>query len=217
MYINKIELVYKIKSMFRIGVDAGNSLLETEKTEEDALLNGVRDLKQKALIEAHARYYSAIFHYIIYKVGSQETAEDLTSEVFVRFLDAVFSTKAPRKTIRGWLYSVANHVVKDYYRKRYRRKPTISLSWPIESGRPNPDAQLIKKESFHELYEAIDDLTRSQQDVVALRFGFGMPIREVARAIGKTEGAVKQLQARALASLARKMAPKKSPEHTPSN
>ena len=56
-----------------------------------------------------------------------------------------------------------------------------------------------------ELYEAMTELTKDQQDVIALRFGFEMAIRDVAKTLGKSEGAVKQLQARAVATLARKM------------
>ena len=57
------------------------------------------------------------------------------------------------------------------------------------------------------LRHALKDLTDEQQSVLALRFGFGMRIREVAETIGKSEGAVKQLQLRALASLAKQLAP----------
>ncbi len=181
-------------------VEAENSILEGE---EDTLLNDVRAHKQQALVEVHDSYYSAVFRYIVFKVGDQQTAEDLTGEVFVRFLDSLQSHNAPRKTIKGWLYRVANHVVNDYFLKRYRPKPDLPLTWEVEGERPKPGDQLAKKESYHDLYEAIDDLTDAQQDVVALRFGFGMPIREVADTIGKSEGAVKQLQARAVASLAR--------------
>jgi RNA polymerase sigma-70 factor (ECF subfamily) len=203
MYTSKkLKLTLKWSCMYRneAKIDADNSILERE---EDSLLNDVRAYKQQALVEAHDRYYSAIFRYIVFKVGDQQTAEDLTGEVFLRFLDALKSHKAPRKTIRGWLYQVANHVVNDYFRKQYRRKSELSLTWEVEGERPKPDVQLTKKVSYHDLYEAIDELTHAQQDVVALRFGFGMPIREVANTVGKSEEAVKQLQARAVASLAR--------------
>ena len=55
------------------------------------------------------------------------------------------------------------------------------------------------------LHQAVAELTDDQQSVIALRFGDGLPIQEVARLVGKTEGAVKQLQARAVAQLARRM------------
>lgn len=176
-------------------------------TDELTLLAGVRRLDPQALAEAHDTYYPAIFRYIAYKVGNQETAEDLTSEVFVRLLDAVRDRHAPQKTLRGWLYSVASHIVTDYHRKKYRSGQEVELMETIESGISGPAEQTIKKQTLETLHEALSDLTEEQQDVIALRFGYEMPIKEVAEMIGKSEGAVKQLQARAVAALARKMTP----------
>ncbi len=70
---------------------------------------------------------------------------------------------------------------------------------PVEAA----EASLARED----LRRAVADLTEEQQNVIALRFGHELPIQEVARALGKTEGAIKQLQARAIAALARKMAP----------
>jgi RNA polymerase sigma-70 factor (ECF subfamily) len=131
----------------------------------------------------------------------------LTSEVFVRLLDAVRDRHAPQKTLRGWLYSVASHIVTDYHRKQYRNQE-IALVETIESEVSSPAEQTIKKQTLEALSEAINELTEEQQDVIALRFGYEMPIKEVAEIIGKSEGAVKQLQARAGAALARGMSMK---------
>jgi RNA polymerase sigma-70 factor (ECF subfamily) len=171
------------------------------------LLAGVRRLDPQALAETHDKYYPAIFRYIAYKVGNQETAEDLTSEVFVRLLDAVRDRHAPQNTLRGWLYSVASHIVTDYHRKQYRGGQEVALMETIESEVSGPAEQTIKKQTLEALSEALHELTEEQQDVIALRFGYEMPIREVADMIGKSEGAVKQLQARAVAALARRMMP----------
>jgi RNA polymerase sigma-70 factor (ECF subfamily) len=174
------------------------------------LLAGVRRLDPQALAEAHDTYYSAIFRYIAYKVGNQETAEDLTSEVFVRLLDAVRDRHAPQNTLRGWLYSVAGHIVTDYYRKQSRSGKDVLLMETLESDIVGPAEYSAKKQTLEELHDALSELTDEQQDVIALRFGYEMPIKEVAQIIGKSEGAVKQLQARAVASLSRKMAPRGS-------
>jgi RNA polymerase sigma-70 factor (ECF subfamily) len=175
--------------------------------DEMTLLAGVRRLDPQALAETHDKYYPAIFRYIAYKVGNQETAEDLTSEVFVRLLDAVRDRHAPQNTLRGWLYSVASHIVTDYHRKQYRGGQEVALMETIESEVSGPAEQTIKKQTLEALSEALHELTEEQQDVIALRFGYEMPIREVADMIGKSEGAVKQLQARAVAALARRMMP----------
>jgi RNA polymerase sigma-70 factor, ECF subfamily len=179
-------------------------------TDELRLLAGVRRLDPQALAEAHDTYYPAIFRFIAYKVGNQETAEDLTSEVFVRLLDAVRDRHAPQKTLRGWLYSVASHIVTDYHRKKYRGSQEVELMETIESDVSGPVEQIVKKQTLETLHEALSELTDEQQDVIALRFGYEMPIKEVAEMIGKSEGAVKQLQARAVAALARKMVPTKT-------
>lgn len=177
-------------------------------TDELTLLAGVRRLDPEALAEAHDTYYPAIFRYIAYKVGNHETAEDLTSEVFVRLLDAVRDRHAPQKTLRGWLYSVASHIVTDYHRKRYRSGQEVELMESIESDVSGPAEQAIRKQTLETLHVLLSELTDDQQDVIALRFGYEMPIKEVAEMLDKSEGAVKQLQARAVAALARKMAPK---------
>ncbi|MEJ2750242.1 MAG: sigma factor [Anaerolineae bacterium] len=135
--------------------------------DEYLLLNRARALELEALEQIHDMYYVPIFRYISLRVNEHETAEDLTSEVFTRLLSALQDKTAPQKTIRGWLYSVASRVVKDFYRKKYRRKQ-VTL-------------------------------------IIALRFGYEMSIRDVAETTGKSEGAVKMLQARAIAALSRTM------------
>jgi RNA polymerase sigma-70 factor (ECF subfamily) len=173
--------------------------------DELILLAGVRRLDPEALTEAHDRYYPAIFRYIAYRVGNQETAEDLTSEVFVRLLDAVRDHHAPQNTLRGWLYAVAARVVADHHRKHYRGGQEVALTETLESDVKGPAEETIKKQTLEALHEALGELTEEQQDVIALRFAYEMPIKEVAMVIGKSEGAVKQLQARAVAALSRRM------------
>lgn len=173
--------------------------------DEIALMNGVRHLDPQALSETHNRYYPAIFRYIAFKVGNHETAEDLTSEVFVRLLNAAQKCNAPNKTLLGWLYCVASRLVNDYYRKQYRSKQEVAFSHSITSGGSDPAEELIKNQTLEALREAISELTDDQQHVLALRFGCEMPIKEVAEVIGRSEGAVKQLQARAVAAVTKRM------------
>jgi RNA polymerase sigma-70 factor (ECF subfamily) len=75
----------------------------------------------------------------------------------------------------------------------------------IESDVSGPAELTVKKQTLEALHHALRELTDDQQDVIALRFGYEMPIKEVAEMIGKSEGAVKQLQARAVAALSRRM------------
>jgi len=173
--------------------------------DELVLLNRARALDQEALAQIHDTYYAAIFRYIVLRVNDHETAEDLSSEVFTRLLSSLRDHTAPQKTLRGWLFSVATYVVKDYYRKKYRTRQT-SLSDALASQSPGPDKMVEMRTTQKELKAAITELTEDQQNVIALRFGFDMPIQEVAQTMGKSEGSIKMLQARAIAALSRKMA-----------
>ena len=170
--------------------------------DEFSLLSRARALDEAALAEIHDTYYGPIFRYVIYRVSDRKAAEDLTSEVFVRLLSALRDKSAPQKTLRGWLYGVASHVVNDYHRKRYR-VDHVELQESIPSNMAGPAERVATNLRWQQVKAALPLLTEAQREVLALRFGQELPIREAARLMGKSEGAVKQLQARALAALSR--------------
>ncbi len=172
--------------------------------DEFILLNRARALEPEALEQIHDMYYVPIFRYISFRVNEHETAEDLTSEVFTRLLSALQDKTAPQKTIKGWLYSVASRVVKDFYRKKYRRKQG-ALEETVPSLADGPAKEVESMLTNENLRQAITELTDDQQEIIALRFGYEMSIRDVAQTTGKSEGAVKMLQARAVAALSRTM------------
>lgn len=168
--------------------------------EELVLLKRARALEEDALAEIHHRYYGTIYRYISFRIDDMHTVEDLTSEVFVRFLSALRDRHAPQNSIQGWLYGTANRVVKEQYRKQKRAK-TAPLNDSLPSQQAGPEQGVEALLSIERLRRALPLLTEEQQHVLALRFGQEMPIREVAKLINKSEGAVKMLQARAIAAL----------------
>lgn len=174
--------------------------------DELLLLHRVRALEPEALAEVHDTYYVPIYRYIIMRISDPDTAEDLTSEVFIRLLSALRDHTAPQNTLRGWLFSVASRVVKDHYRKQYRSQQT-DLHENIPSTNNSPENNVDMNLDKEALHHAVTELSEDQQNVIALRFGFGMSIREAAKTIGKSEGSVKMLQARAIKNLAKKLKP----------
>jgi RNA polymerase sigma-70 factor (ECF subfamily) len=174
--------------------------------DEVALLARARQFDTEALAQIHDSYYGPIFRYVAFRVSDRDSAEDLTSDVFMRFLSALRQRNPPSTTLRGWLYAVAANVVSDHLRKRYRA-PQVELDEAIVSREAGPAEVVEAALAREDLRQAMAGLTEEQQHVIALRFGHELPIQEVARTIGKTEGAVKQLQARAIAALARILAP----------
>lgn len=172
--------------------------------EELILLNRARALDQDALAQIHDRYYDAIYRYISFRINDPQTVEDLTSEVFTRFLVALRDRNAPQNTIRGWLFGAASLVVKEQYRKQRRARWT-ELDESLPGGSDGPEQRVDQRLAEEQLKKAMTDLTEDQQHVLALRFGHGMAIREVAEIVSKSEGSVKMLQARAIAALTRRM------------
>lgn len=175
---------------------------------EAALLARARRLDADALTQIHTHYYPRIYRYIAFHCGEAETAEDLTSEVFMRCLAALRDNAGPRQTLTGWLFGVARHVVNDHHRRHYRRRE-VELDESLPSDDAGPAAQLetnLERAALrHAVRRAVHALTPDQQDVIALRIGQGLTIDEVARLLGKTTGAVKQLQIRALAAVSRRL------------
>lgn len=174
--------------------------------DELLLLHRARGLDTEALAEIHDTYYVPLYRYIVVRVNDSDTAEDLTSEVFVRLLSALRDHTAPQNTLRGWLFSVASYVVNDHYRKQYRQQQT-ELDEQLPSTNSLPETSVNMKLDNEALHEAVTNLSDEQQNIIALRFGFGMSIQETAQTIGKSEGSVKMLQARAIKNLAKKLKP----------
>lgn len=175
-----------------------------------ALVERVIDGDRDALVDIHDRYHPLIFRYVSLQVADPDVAADLTSEVFVRFLEAIDGDRPPRATLQGWLFGVAKNVVRSHYRTAYRH-PEVELDERLAGFGPGPapDAD-VETAVDHDaaraaLAGAMAALTEEQRQVIALRYGAELPIVETARAMGRSEGAVKQLQARAVAALARQM------------
>lgn len=168
--------------------------------DELTLLHRARALDQDALAQIHERYYTAVFRYIGYRVQDTQTVEDLTSEVFIRFLNAIRDRHAPQNSIQGWLIGVAKNLLKEYYRQNHRDN-WATLADEQAGTTPSPAEVTDTNLMNEQLREAIKELTEEQQQVLALRFGFGMPIKQVSKEMQKSVGSIKMLQARAVARL----------------
>lgn len=171
--------------------------------DEERLLAGARQLDPTALAQIHDCFYKLIYRYARYRTGDAQAAEDAASEVFLRLLDALQGSKAPRQSLRGWLFGTASNVVNDHFRRHYRVKDEdleahVALPASAES---DPEHQFQRNLTHQRLRAALASLTPEQQHVVSLRFGQGLSNREVAQIMGKSEGAIKLLQFRALRAL----------------
>jgi RNA polymerase sigma-70 factor (ECF subfamily) len=164
------------------------------------LIRRAQDGETIVVSEIYDRYQRSIFRYLYYRVGDQQTAEDLTSEVFLRMIEKISMYQEQRTSFQAWLFQIARNLSIDYYRKMKARSTTT-----LEEDHPEMGEQpleLINRELTSEkLCQALVELPETQRDVIVMRFVVGMPIGEVAETLHKTEDSIKGLQRRALIAL----------------
>jgi RNA polymerase sigma-70 factor (ECF subfamily) len=173
-------------------------------TDDRRALDGLRDLDQQVIGAVYDQYFSEVYRYVLYRIGDATLAEDITSDVFVRLLEAAQNKKSPATNIKGWLIATASHVVADNLRKKYRR-PEEELSDTMPDLSPSIAAEIDQREQNRSVQSAYAQLSPDQQNVLALRFGQGYSLEETAMHMNKNVNAVKALQFRALANLQREV------------
>lgn len=168
---------------------------------EDELIRRAVRGDAEAFGELYTFHLDRIYRYIFYKVGNAMEAEDLTEQVFLKAWQAIEGYRHERYPFSSWLYRIAHNLVIDYYRTRKDVEPLDSVSFTLANEALSPEEILIKKAEVVRLREAIARLPEAQQRLLLLRFIGGLSHAQVAQIIGKSEGAVRVMQHRALATL----------------
>ncbi len=170
--------------------------------DEEWLVRRAKEYDREALTQLYRRHVSAIYRYIHLRVGRADLAEDLTADVFLKMLEGIESFDYRGVPFAAWLFRIAHDRVVDYFR-RQAGKETLSLSEWLRAPGEGPAATMEAALARERLRQAFWRLTGEQQQVIILKFGEGLTNAEVGRLLGKSEGAVKSLQHRALVSLRR--------------
>ncbi len=171
---------------------------------DENAINGLKELDRQVIGEIYDQYFSDVYRYIFYRVSDATQAEDISSDVFLRLIEASQSGKGPQTNLKGWLIATASHIVADQFRKKYRR-PEEEIPDEMPDQAPLPTAEVDQREQNRVVESAYKMLTPEQQEVVALRFGQGYSLEETAAIMNKNINAVKALQFRALAALSREI------------
>lgn len=165
-------------------------------------IRGAQAGRPEQVTALYEHYHASIFRYLYYRVGDRQTAEDLTSEVFLRMIRNLsgYSLKDSAAPFQAWLFQIAHNLVTDHFR-RSSIHPQVELAEHLAGSDPAPDAGIEHRLANEHLYKALARLHEEQRDVIVLRFMVGLPILEVARTLHKSVDAVKGLQRRGLAAL----------------
>ncbi|MFQ3629971.1 RNA polymerase sigma factor [Roseiflexus sp.] len=155
---------------------------------------------EAAFGELYARYARYILRYMYVRTREPELAQDLTQEVFIRVIKGIGGMQyRGEKMFLGWLYTVAGNVL--IGQSRRRQVFTSSLDNTVDMTDPRGQEAVSSLFERLSLQHAIAQLTAEQQHVLMLKFFGDMTNQEIAATIGKTEGAVKALQHRAIQAL----------------
>jgi RNA polymerase sigma-70 factor (ECF subfamily) len=168
---------------------------------EEYIVRQAIDGNQAAFAQIYDTYFDTIYRYVFFRVKNQGEAEDLTQEVFIKALNGIGSYKVGKTPFASWLFRIAHNQVIDYVRKTGKQKMTALDEAYSIAGNEDPVTTIEHKFELEELSIAIAELPPAQQEVISLRFIAGLPIADVARILGKSEGTVKALQFNATIAL----------------
>jgi RNA polymerase sigma-70 factor (ECF subfamily) len=153
--------------------------------------------------ELYENNFERVYAYVVRRVGDRAETEDLTSEVFHHALANLRRFEWRGIPFAAWLFRIAANLISDRWQRRSREQVTDEAE-QVESAQAS-GVEFEEAQRRATLFRLVDTLPAEQRRVVVLRFVEQKSIKEVAREIRKTEGAVKQLQFRALSSLRARM------------
>ena len=168
----------------------------------------VRDLVERAqngerlaLEELYLLHFDRIYSYLHMSVGSRHDAEDLTTQTFVKMLEAIGRFQWRAVPFSAWLFRIAHNLAMDHFRANRRWQPEEEVPESVRGEESSAEEQALASLGQTSMLTLIERLSPEQRQVLTLKFVFRFSNGEAAAILGKTEGAVKSLQHRALASL----------------
>ena len=160
-----------------------------------------------ALEELYLLHFDRIYSYLHLSVGNRHDAEDLTNQTFVKMIESIERFQWRTVPISAWLFRIAHNLAMDHFRAGRRWQPEEEPPEPRGSAERSAEEAAFHSIGRKSMLAMIEELSPDQQQVLTLKFLFGFANADAAAILGKTEGAVKSLQHRALASLQRQLAP----------
>lgn len=169
-----------------------------------ALVDLAKDGDCEAFGQLYDHYVTGIFRFVYYRVGSQSLAEDLTSETFTRALRSIQRFNWQGKDFGAWLTTIARNLIADNFKSSRSRLEIVTDVMPdARTAVASTEDDVLSHLANEGLFEAVQKLPEEQRDCILMRFIQGLSIAQTAAALDRSEGAIKQLQLRAIRSLAK--------------
>jgi RNA polymerase sigma-70 factor, ECF subfamily len=178
---------------------------ESETQRVRGLVGRAQEGDRGALEELYLIHFDRIYSYLHVSVGNRHDAEDLTTQTFLKMLEKINKFRWQSAPFSAWLFRIAHNLAMDHFRATKRWQPEEEPPEPEPDESTSAEAGALESIGRRSMLELIEDLSPEQQQVLTLKFVFNFANAEAATILGKTEGAIKSLQHRALASLQKQL------------
>jgi RNA polymerase sigma-70 factor (ECF subfamily) len=169
--------------------------------DEDEALVAVALERPEAFGQLYQRHVTSVYRYVRTHTVSDEEAADVTQSVFIKAMASLHRFR-PGSPFAAWLFRIARNASTDAYRRRRNTVGLEGLPEPfLESLADSPEDVVLKQERLRRLRGLVARLDGEKQELLALRFGAGLTLREIAGVVGKREGAIKKQMSRVMAAL----------------
>ncbi|HYX88020.1 MAG TPA: sigma-70 family RNA polymerase sigma factor [Gaiellaceae bacterium] len=178
---------------------SANTVVRTEDLRR--LVERAQRGEREALEELYLLHFDRVYSYLHMSVGNRHDAEDLTTQTFLKMLESIGRFRWRKAPFSAWLFRIAHNLAMDHFRATRRWQPEEDVPEPDGAEESSAEEAALEAIGRRSMLELIESLSPEQQQVLTLKFVFGFANGEVATILGKSDGAVKSLQHRALASL----------------
>lgn len=193
------------------GPDHGDAEWAASSAEDEAvgtrliaLVELARNGDKEAFGQLYDHYQSSVYRFLYYRVGSMTLAEDLTAETFFRALRSMHSFRWQGKDFGAWLMTIARNLTADHFKAgRTRLEQTTEDMQTLDTTSEGPEIEVLSSLTNEALLRALGELPSEQRECLIMRFLQGLSIAETAEILGRSSGAVKQLQLRGVRNLAK--------------
>jgi len=177
------------------------------KTANDGQLIAEARSDPAAFARLYKRHYDAVFRYCIHRLFEKQTAEDVTSAVFLKAVENFGRFQGSEQDFRNWLYKIATNAVNDHLRKTTRRNGLLKHACQqVSSGAADCESSAESSaENLALLKQAMLTLRPRYQTIITLRFFENLKLTEIAEVLGSSDGTVRSQLARALGKLRKKL------------
>jgi RNA polymerase sigma-70 factor (ECF subfamily) len=184
-------------------LEAGALLPDVREVDVWALVHRAQEGDAEAFGELYDHYVTMVHRYVYHRVADRATAEDVTSETFVRALRRIDSLSFQGRDVGAWLVTIARNIIRDHVKSsRYRLEVATADMRDADRATDGPEDAVVQHLTNQQLLECVRQLGSEQQECIVLRFLQGLSVSETAEVMGKKDGAIKALQHRAVRRLA---------------